>query len=120
MAGRRVSGYHQHRMMGKPEQVHRLAADRFGVARLNGAFERGIEDMTDQPADFIVNQPGKFAIVEVARQHQAKALGLMLIGHRLHLLEMADHFPDQNHQRFGGGLKFEQAMQFGIGRTFLG
>ena len=56
----------------------------------------------------------------MARQHQAEALGLLLIGQAVHFLEMADHFADQNHQRLGGGLKLEQALQRRIGCAFFG
>jgi hypothetical protein len=59
---------HQHGVVGKPEQIKRLAADPRGVAGLDRAIERSDEHRTDQVADFGIKQAGEFAVVEMARR----------------------------------------------------
>src|ERR1700722_211153 len=84
---------HQHGMMGKPEQVERIARDPRGVAGGHGAIEGSRKWRPDQFGNLAIEQPGEFAIVEMARDHQPKPLRFLLVVPDLQ--EMPDHAPDQ-------------------------
>src|SRR5450432_1014574 len=65
---------HQDGVMREPEQIERRATDMRCVARHHGAVERSGKNRPDQIADLGIEQPGEFAVVEMARGHQPKPL----------------------------------------------
>ncbi len=104
--------------MREPEQIDRHASDMRSLARRHGAIERRGKDRTDQISDLRVQQPGEFAVVEMAGGHQPQALRLLLVRHIRYPHEMPDHAPDQFDQRGGRWLLPEQMRQTGIGLAF--
>src|SRR5882757_619266 len=111
---------HQYRVVGKPEQVERLAADARCVAGRDRAVEGSSEHRPDQASDLGVEQAGEFAVVEMARGHEAQPLRFLVVGTGGNLHEMTDHAPDQFDQRFGRRLLAEQMGKIRISLAFLG
>src|SRR5665213_2996492 len=104
--------------MGEPEQVQRLGADPRGVAGLDRAIERGDEQRPDQAADLAVEQAREFAVVEMARGHQAQPLRLLLVPGDAE--EVPHHAPDQFDQRRRRRLLAQQMRQIRVGLALLG
>src|SRR4030088_548826 len=78
---------HQHGVMGKPEQVERIACDPGCLPCRHGLLQRCGEHRPDQIPDLLLNQPGEFPAVELAGDHQPETLGLLLVGSIGDLLE---------------------------------
>ena len=85
---------HQDDVVGKPEQIQRLAADPRRVARRNRAIERSGEHRPDQVGDLGLEQAREFAVVKMARGHEAQPLRFLVVGTGGNLHEVADHAPD--------------------------
>src|SRR5258705_6712160 len=111
---------HQHGVVGKPEQIERLAAGLHRIAGFDRALDRVGEYRSDQAFDLGIKQPGKFAVVEMAARHQPDALRFLFVGPVGNLQEVPDHALDQFDQRRGRRLLSEQMREIRIGLAFLG
>src|SRR5580693_7684347 len=60
----------QHGMVGKPEQIDRLAADSRGIAGGDRGLERGHEHRPDQLLHLGIEQARELTVVEMAGDHQ--------------------------------------------------
>ena len=111
---------HQHGVVGKPEQVERVASDPRGIAGLYRAIKRSDEDRPDQVADLGIKQAREFAVVEMARGHQPQPLRFLFIRAIGDSEKVTDHAFDQFDQRRRRRFLAQEVRQIRIGLAFLG